>query len=39
LDHSKYFGSTIPDGGKICIFHGKPNPDEVDIHWVKEFWI
>lgn len=39
VDHTKFFGSTIPKDGKICIFHGKPNPDEVDIHWVKEFWI
>lgn len=39
VDHSKFFGSTIPAGGKICIFHGKPNPDEVDVQWVRDNWI
>ena len=39
LDHSKFFGETIPLGGKVCIFHGRPNPDEVETAWVKENWI
>ena len=38
VDHSKYFGSTIPDGGKICVFHGYPNPEDVDVDWVSECW-
>jgi hypothetical protein len=35
IDHSIYFGSSIPDGGKVCVFHGKPNPEDVDIDWVS----
>lgn len=36
VDHSQYFGATIPEGGKVCVFHGRPNPDEVDVDWVHE---
>jgi hypothetical protein len=39
VDHSKFFGASIPIGGKICIFHGKPDPDEVDVDWVKQNWV
>ncbi|MCG7944968.1 MAG: hypothetical protein N0C84_01330 [Candidatus Thiodiazotropha taylori] len=35
-DRSRMFGDTIPPEGKICVFHGKPNPTEVDTDWVKE---
>lgn len=38
-DRSRYFGDEIPEGGKICVFHGKPNPSEVDTAWVKDNWI
>jgi len=38
LDHTKYFGSTIPNGAKVCVFHGRPNPDEVDVPWVNHHW-
>jgi len=38
VDHTKYFGSIIPEGGKVCVFHGKPNPDEVDVPWVNHHW-
>jgi len=38
LDHTKYFGSTIPKGAKVCVFHGRPNPDEVDVPWVNHHW-
>lgn len=38
-DRSKMFGAEIPDGGKICVFHGEPNPTQVmDIDWVKEHY-
>jgi hypothetical protein len=39
VDHSKYFGAEIPKGGKICVFHGKPNPEDVSVDWVKSHWI
>lgn len=39
IDHSQFFGSTIPQNGKICVFHGRPNPDEVPDTWVKENWL
>jgi hypothetical protein len=38
VDHSKLFGETIPPEGKVCIFHGSPNPDEVETDWVKKYW-
>ena len=38
VDHSKFFGATIPTGGKVCVFHGKPNPDEVNVDWVDKCW-
>lgn len=38
VDHSQFFGSEIPEGGKVCVFHGKPNPDEVNVEWVNKFW-
>lgn len=28
----------IPDQSKIIVFHGKPNPHEVNYGWVKNFW-
>lgn len=39
LDHTKFFGAEIPVGGKICVFHGRPNPSEVSIDWVSENWL
>ena len=38
VDHSKLFGEAIPPEGKVCIFHGSPNPDEVETDWVKMHW-
>ena len=38
LDHTKWFGTAIPKGGKICVFHGQPNPDQVIVPWVTENW-
>lgn len=38
LDDKKIFGSLIPVGGRVCVFHGRPNPSEVDIGWVKKHW-
>ena len=36
-DRSRMFGREIPPGGKICVFHGNPNPTEVlDVDWVTE---
>jgi len=31
-------GEKIPKNGKICIFHGEPSPDKVDVAWVKDNW-
>lgn len=28
----------IPKGAKVAVFHGKPNPHESDVDWVKENW-
>ena len=39
IDHTKCFGSNIPKYGKVCVFHGRPNPDEVEEPWVKENWL
>ena len=38
LDHTKFFGAEIPENGKICVFHGRPNPSEVSIDWVSKNW-
>lgn len=38
VNHSQFFGSEIPKGGKVCVFHGHPNPDQVNIEWVSKFW-
>jgi hypothetical protein len=38
IDHSIFFGAEIPEGGKVCVFHGEPNPDQVDIEWVNKHW-
>jgi hypothetical protein len=36
-DRSQMFGRSIPKDGKVCIFHGNPNPTEVlDVKWVRE---
>lgn len=39
-DRSQMFGRWIPDGGKVCVFHGNPNPEEVinDVDWVKQHY-
>ena len=37
-DRSRMFGDTIPPQGKICVFHGNPNPTEVEVDWVKEHY-
>ena len=34
----EWIGKDIPKGGKICVFHGEPSPDKVDIEWVKKNW-
>lgn len=38
VDHSKCLGARIPDGGKVCVFHGLPKPADVDVDWVKQHW-
>jgi hypothetical protein len=38
-DRSRHFGDVIPHGGKICVFHGNPNPTEVETNWVKEHYV
>ena len=38
LDHTKIFGAEVPEKGKICVFHGRPNPGDVDVDWVTENW-
>jgi hypothetical protein len=38
LDHNKFFGAQIPQGGKICVFHGQPNPSDIDVDWVLKNW-
>ena len=36
-DRSKMFGNRIPKGGRICVFHGNPNPTEVlDVDWIRQ---
>lgn len=30
--------ASPPHHAKICVFHGKPNPDQVNDAWVKEHW-
>ena len=38
-DRSEMFGREIPEGGKVCVFHGEPNPTQVmDIPWIKEHY-
>ena len=38
VDHTKFFGAEIPEGGKICVFHGQPNPHQVNIDCVNKHW-
>ena len=38
-DRSKMFGSSIPKGGRVCIFHGNPNPTEVSEEWIKKNYL
>lgn len=38
VDHSKFFGAEIPKEGKVCVFHGEPNPDQVNVDWVNKHW-
>ena len=37
-DRSQMFGRWIPHGGKVCVFHGEPNPEQVteEVTWVKK---
>ena len=28
-DRSEMFGREIPEGGKVCVFHGEPDPEQV----------
>jgi hypothetical protein len=35
----KNLGTHIPNGGKVCVFHGNPNPHQVSEKWVKDNWI
>jgi hypothetical protein len=37
-DRSKWFGAIPPEGGKVCVFHGEPSPDKVDLEWVIQNW-
>lgn len=34
----EFIGEKIPKGGKVCVFHGEPSPDKVDVEWVKQKW-
>jgi|TARA_R110000744_G_scaffold157861_2_gene273814 hypothetical protein len=38
-DRSQMFGRSIPEGGKVCVFHGNPNPTEVSDKWVKKNYL
>lgn len=38
-DRSKMFGAHIPTGGKVCVFHGNPNPTEVSDKWIKKNYL
>jgi hypothetical protein len=38
-DRSRMFGDTIPPQGKICVFHGLPNPTDVDTEWVRKHYV
>ncbi|MAE55635.1 MAG: hypothetical protein CMK23_06530 [Porticoccaceae bacterium] len=40
-DRSQMFGRWIPKGGRVCIFHGSPNPEEVrnEVEWVNQYYI
>ena len=40
-DRSQMFGRSIPEGGKVCIFHGEPNPEDIrdEVEWIKEHYI
>ena len=38
-DRSRMFGAKIPKGGRICVFHGNPNPTEVNVDWVKKHYV
>lgn len=37
-DRSKWFGAIPPKDGKVCVFHGEPSPDKVDLEWVIQNW-
>ncbi len=48
LEPPKWLQANLPDGARIVIFHGKPDPEDVlDKHWnewkyapfIKEYWI
>ncbi len=40
-DRSQMFGRWIPKGGRVCVFHGEPNPEEVrnEVEWVHQHYI
>ena len=40
-DRSQMFGRWIPKGGRVCVFHGEPNPEEVrnEVAWVHQHYI
>lgn len=31
-------GRTLPSNARVVIFHGKPDPHEVNDQWVREYW-
>ena len=33
-----YLGTDIPKDGKVCVFHGHPNPSDIKSGWVAEHW-
>ena len=48
LEPPKWMQAKLPDGARIVIFHGKPDPEDVlDKHWnewkyapfIKEYWV
>ncbi len=31
---NSFLGTSVPAGGKVCVFHGRPHPSEVSDDWV-----
>ena len=35
----RMYGDFIPVEGRICVFHGSPNPTEVTLDWVEKHYV